>query len=161
MAIVACILNRIKQELEPFLSEQMIESCARQAGHKWRERKLTPVVTVQLFILQVLHFNTAMTHPRHLAKVSVKAPAYCRARMRLPLKVLQDLLVKSSQAMRDSTASPQGLWCGLRAHLVDGSSTIAPDNPIHRRLSVNPRVARKAAAFPFPKCWRCSTPSAG
>jgi hypothetical protein len=87
MASILCVLDRIKQDLRPFLPDAMIVSAAKQAGHRWRTRKFGPVETVHLFIVQVLNFNTAMTHLRHLSKKAVKAPAYCRARMRLPLGV--------------------------------------------------------------------------
>src|SRR5689334_19427853 len=125
MANVSRTLRRIQQDLEPFLPESSILSAAHNAGHKWRERQYGPVRTVHLFILQVLSFNTAMIHLRHLAKAAVKAPAFCRARMRLPLEVLQKLLRQSSQAMRDHVGA-ELCWCGLRPFLADGSSTIAP-----------------------------------
>jgi len=84
MASVSSTLDRIKQDLRPFLPDDSIEAACGKAGHRWRERDLGPVRTVHLFVLQVLCFNTAMTHLRHLAKAAVKAPAYCKARMRLP-----------------------------------------------------------------------------
>src|SRR5262245_36340766 len=86
---VASSLERIKQDLEPHLSPAMIESACEDAGHVWRERKLGPVRTVHLFVLQILHFNTAIRHLRHLAKFPVNAAAYCKARMRLPVAALQ------------------------------------------------------------------------
>ena len=81
MATLSRALRRIKEDLKPFLSDRDIQDAFRQAGHHWRKRLLDPVVTVHLFILQILHFNTAMTHLRHLAKYPVKPAAYCKARM--------------------------------------------------------------------------------
>jgi len=150
MANVSRTLQRIKEDLEPFLPEESILSACRDAGHKWRRRQLGPVQTLHLFILQILSFNTAMTHLRHLAKSVVKAPAYCRARMRLPLKVLQALLRQSSAAMR-ATGGAEGLWCGLRTYLVDGSSTIAPDTPDSQKAFGQTRGCKQGCAFPVPK----------
>jgi Transposase DDE domain len=150
MASVSCALLRIKQDLQPFLSEESIMTACRQIGHAWRDRQLGPVRTIHLFILQVLCFNTAMTHLRHLAKQAVNAPAYCKARMRLPLAVLQSLLGDSSRAMRHAI-NRQGLWCGLRAYLVDGSSTIAPDTPSSRKAFGQPKGCKKGCGFPVPK----------
>jgi len=99
MASVSSALQRIKQDLRPFLPERVILSACRQADHHWRQRMLGPVQTIHLFILQVLNFNTAMTGLRHLSKAATKAPAYCKARMRLQLKsktaegVLKELAV--------------------------------------------------------------------
>lgn len=54
---------------------------------------LDPVVTVQLFFVQILHGNTACTHLRHLTQWAVTASAYGQARMKLPpLSVFQRLL---------------------------------------------------------------------
>jgi hypothetical protein len=120
MANVARTLHRIKLDLQVFLPDRLILSTCRNLGYRWRERQLGPVHTIHLFILQVLCFNTAMTHLRHLAGETVRAPAYCKARMRLPLAVLQMLLRESSAAMR-GVARRRGLWCGLRAYLIDGA----------------------------------------
>lgn len=154
MASVARTLRRIKQELEPFLTEGSILDSCREAGHRWRRRKLGPVETVHLFLVQVLCFNTAMTHLRHVADAAVKAPSYCKARMRLPLAVLQSLLRKSSGAMRRAAEAGGGelaRWCGLRAILVDGSSTIAPDTPSNQKAFGQPAGCKKGCGFPVPK----------
>ena len=151
MASVSGTLARIKEDLRPFISDESILSACRQAGHEWRERQLGPVRTVHLFALQVLCFNTAMTHLRHLAKAAVAAPAYCRARMRLPLGVFQSLLKESARAMLPVRPSPDQLWCGLRAYLVDGSSTIAPDTPDSQKAFGQPKGCKEGCGFPVPK----------
>ena len=152
MAIVASALSRIKQDLDPFLPESAIVAACRQAGHRWRERKLGPVRTVHLFVVQVLCLNTAMTHLRHLSQSAVKASAYCKARMRLPLKVLEALLEQSAAAMRKGCVPAAGAgWCGLRPYLVDGSSTIAPDTPDSQKAFGQPKGCKKGCGFPVPK----------
>src|SRR5437763_1067615 len=102
MASFSATLARVKQDLGKYLPEESINAACRQAGHRWRERKLGPVATVHLFVLQVLAFNTAIVHLRHLAGQAVNAAAYCRARMRLPLAALQRLLRDTSAAMREA-----------------------------------------------------------
>ncbi len=158
MASISRTLQRIKQDLEVYLPEKSIVAACRQAGHVWRERKLGPVPTIHLFVLQVLAFNTAMTHLRHLAGHAVNAAAYCRARMRLPLAALQELLRESSTAMRQALLAPaaagmaaSGLWCGLRTLLVDGSSTITPDLPELQKAFKQPTGQKKGCGFPVPK----------
>ena len=151
MASVSSALQRIKEDLRAFLPERAILHACRKAKHRWRQRQLGPVETVHLFILQVLNFNTAMAGLRHLSKTTLKAPAYCKARMRLPLEVLQTLLVQSSATMRQSCGSSDGLWCGLRAYLVDGSSTIAPDTPDSQKAFGQPSGQKKGCGFPVPK----------
>lgn len=47
-----------------------VEQLCRDHAHGWRERLLTPAVTVRLMLLQVLHGNTAITHLRQLSGVA-------------------------------------------------------------------------------------------
>ena len=151
MASITSTLLRIKQELRLFVADEMIHAACRDSGYVWRERVFGPVQTIHLFILQLLNFNIAMTGLRHLSKTAVKAPAYCRARMRLPRKVLESLLVRSSVVMRQTGATADGLWCGLKAYLVDGSSTIAPDTPSSQKAFGQPKGCKAGCGFPIPK----------
>jgi hypothetical protein len=151
MASVSSVLQRIKDDLQPFIPDELVVKSCQVAGHRWRRRQLGPVQTLHLFILQILNFNTAMTHLRHLSKTAVKAPAYCRARMRLPLAVLQTLLVESAAAMNKRCTGPDRRWCGLKAYLVDGSSTIAPDTPDSQKAFGQPSGQKPGCGFPVPK----------
>jgi hypothetical protein len=150
MVSVSAALLRIKRELHTFLPDASILWACQQSGHCWRQRQHGPVQTVHLFILQVLHLNTAMTALRHLSHAAVKAPAYCKARMRLPLAVLEILLIESATAMR-WVIRRDGRWRGLRAHLVDGSSTIAPDTPDSQKAFGQPSKCKPGCGFPVPK----------
>jgi hypothetical protein len=154
MASVSRALSRIKSDLGAYLPERSIEQACREAGHKWRDRKLGPVATLHLFVLQVLHFNTAIRHLRHLVRHPVNAAAYCKARMRLPLAAVQALLRSSSGAMRAAAAGAAGagaLWHGLRAFLVDGSSAITPDTPALQKAFGQPKGQRPGCGFPVAK----------
>ncbi len=153
MASVASALDRIKLELEKYLPSTTILTACIDAGHRWRQRKFDPVTTIHLFVLQVLCFNTAITHLRHLAKRPVNAAAYCKARMRLPLAVLQRLLEHSAAAMVKAMGSRDkpGCWCGLQVYLVDASSTIAPDTPELQKQFRQPKNQKKGCGFPVPK----------
>jgi hypothetical protein len=170
MASVAAALQRIKQDLHDHLSPRMIESACRRAGHRWRERKLGPVETIRLFVLQVLHCNTAIRHLRHLIKSPLNAAAYCRARMRLPLVVLQQLLRESSAALRQELAHERinrlgnhrdddqngakedpTCWRGHTTYLTDGSASITPDTPPLRKAFGQPSGRDPGCGLPVPK----------
>jgi hypothetical protein len=151
MATISCALRRIKQDLQPFLPDGMIRHACLQVDYHWRQRQFDPVATLHLFILQVLNFNTAITHLRHLAKVAVNPASYCKARMRLPLSVLQMLLRDSARAMgmvRGQGQTKAGLWQGLRVWLTDGTSTIAPDTPSLQKKFPQPKDQKKGCGFP-------------
>ena len=152
MVSLSSALVRIKRELHVFLPEASIRSACQRAGHRWRERQLGPVQTVHLFVLQVLNFNTAMSGLRHLSHTAVTASAYCKARARLPLAALEGLLSELSGAMRAGAKQQQERrWHGLRAHLVDGSSTIAPDTADSTKAFGQPSHCKAGCGFPVPK----------
>jgi hypothetical protein len=150
MATLSAVLQRVKQDLHPFLPDAMIVAACRAAGHEWRRRQLDPVLTLHLFVLQVLHFNTALTHVRHLSKLPLTAAGYCKARMRLPLAALQELLRRSAHPLAEGSAGAGG-FCGLRAYLVDGSSTITPDTPALDRAFGHPSGQKPGCSLPVPK----------
>jgi hypothetical protein len=84
----------------------------RELGYTaWRDRRLTPVTTMQLFLWQMLHGNTACRHLPHLSGLRFTAAAYCQARARLPWRVFDLLLERFSRAMPRS-ALDDGRWRG-------------------------------------------------
>lgn len=144
---IARALARIKDDVRAVLPDESVLDACRGAGHRWRERQLGPVQTLHLFVLQVLCFNTAIRHLRHLAGHAVNPAAYCEARARLPLDALRSLLRKSAAA----TGAASDRWCGLRVLLVDGSSTIAPDTPASQKAFGQPSGQKPGCGFPVPK----------
>lgn len=151
MASISTTLERIKKDLEPFVPDALIRQVCQQVGHRWRDRQFDPVLTIHLFILQVLCFNTAMRHLRHLAKRPVNAAAYCQARMRLPLAALQLLLRQSAATLRGTCDDAAHRWCGLRAWLVDGTSSITPETPQLLKAFGQPSGQKKGCGFAVPK----------
>jgi len=150
MASISRTLRHIKQDLEPFLPQRSIRQACRQVGHRWRNRQFDPVTTLHLFILQILNFNTAITHLRHLAKVPINAASYCKARMRLPLAVVQSLLESSAQAMAGVKGACRR-WHRLRVYLTDGSGSIAPDTPELQKNFPQSKEQKKGCGFPHVK----------
>jgi hypothetical protein len=98
-----------------------IEAACRQEGYTWRKRLLDPVVTIYLFLLQVLHGNTACQHVVQFGCWTFTDSAYCQARKRLPLRVFHQLLEWIARTGRRATASAHR-WFGHRVWVLDGSS---------------------------------------
>ena len=68
MAIIASSLSRIKSDpLACLGGSDRVNAIFASAGHVWRKCVFDPATTLKLFILQVLHGNTAMSHLRHLS----------------------------------------------------------------------------------------------
>jgi hypothetical protein len=83
------VLQRLKTAWAAQLQPEAIYAACKAVGYtEWRDRLLNPVITVQAFLLQILHGNTACRHLPHLSGLDFSASAYCQARMKLPL-VLQ------------------------------------------------------------------------
>jgi hypothetical protein len=144
------ILARLRQDVAARLSQQSIEEAGRQAKHSWRQRLLDPTTTVYLFLLQVLHGNTACSHVVHFGRWSFTASAYCQARMRLPLAVFHALLQKTA-ALFDAATASDFRWLGHRVWLIDGSSFSMPDKPELQRHFGQPAGQRKGCGFPVAK----------
>jgi DDE family transposase len=123
------ILQRFTGEWAVLLEAEAILTVCREIGYTaWRDRVLTPVTTIHLFLLQILHGNTACSHLPHLSGLRFSAAASCQARTRLPLHFFALLLERFSSAVQRS-ASDDGRWHGHRTFLVEGSTCSMPDTP--------------------------------
>lgn len=86
MAIISSALARIKSNpLELLGGANRVNDCFTAVGHRWRECVLNPANTIALFMLQILHGNTSITHLRFLSDGEVAPASYCDARMKLPV----------------------------------------------------------------------------
>jgi hypothetical protein len=116
-------LRPVKAQLQQLVPDQDIFRICRQVGHVWRDRLLNPAVTVQLFLLQLLS-KVAMEGLRQVAGIAVTAQAICKAKQRLPLQLLMELV---------QCSVPKGLgssvWRGLEVYLADGMSFMTHDTP--------------------------------
>jgi hypothetical protein len=127
MANVASSIERIKADPRGALTTELIETVCREQGHRWRDRELDPATTVALFMQQILHGNCPCSEVRHIGGLSCTPQAYCKARSRLPLAVLQTLFFEVYQRVLPQVGKPDHLWHGHRTFHVDGSSFSMPD----------------------------------
>ena len=119
---------------DQLLDDEIDEIC-RGLGHTWRDRTLTPGVTIRSCVHRSLnadHSIAAMLadlaagdHPD--AKVPSDS-AWCQARSRLPLTVFRELIIRRAQESRRRFAKPYQ-WNGRPVYIVDGSTVSMPDEP--------------------------------
>jgi hypothetical protein len=147
MVSISRALQRIKGDLDTLLSETYLSNLAREAGCRWRERCLGPAVTIQLFVLQILHGNICCAHAPRLGGRKVSGSGYCQARMRLPLRLLKTLVRRVADRLQ-KTAGVDGRWHGHRTFLIDGSSCSMPDTPALQKEFGQPTGQRKGCGFP-------------
>jgi hypothetical protein len=150
-AAVSHVLARMRRE--PFVDLRIarhLDQLCREAAHAWRDTLLTPLVTLRLFVLQVLHGNTSITHLRQLGGVDFAPASYCEARQRLPLGVLTALLGRMVHWAAEALATPPRS-IGQRVLIVDGSSFSTSDTPDLREHFGLPRGTRPGIGYPVAK----------
>ena len=127
---LTAVLTRLQTEwATPLEPDAILTACQEAGDPSWRDRMLTPVTTIQLFLLQILHGTTACRHVPHQSGLRFSASAYCQAGARLPLRSFDLLLERFNRAVPRS-AVDDGRWHGHRTFLVDGSACSMPDTPV-------------------------------
>jgi IS4 transposase len=147
MRSISQIVQQFQQNWLAEIEPAAIEHACRMHGCRWRDRVLTPMVTVQVFLLQVLHGNTACTHLSKLSNLCFSAAAYCTARQRLKLDVLVTLLQRSVEQLQRDTFDT-GRWRGHRVFLVDGSSFSMSDTRELQSHFGQPKKQQPGCGFP-------------
>ena len=128
MASITAAARRIKSQGASFITPSLVRSACEAAGHRWRQRVLGPVETMQLYVLQVLAGNVACRAVTRLGGQTFSAQAYCNARMRLPCDVFGHVTAALTHDARQRTAD-FGRWLGHRVFHMDGSGLSMPDTP--------------------------------
>jgi hypothetical protein len=145
---ITTILPRFTGEWATLLQPDAILAVCSEIGYTaWRSRVLTPVTTIQLFLLQSLHGHTACSHLPHLSGLRCRAAAYWQARARLPLRFFNLLLERFGSAVQQS-ALDDGRWHGHRTCLVEGSGCSRPDTPALQAAFGQPTAQRPGCGVP-------------
>jgi hypothetical protein len=124
------------------LTAGCLEEALREIKTTWNDRIFTPLVTLWVFLGQVLSADQSCRAAvaRLIAhRVSQGRPpcssetgAYCQARKRLPLAFFTAVARRVGQIL-DARVETRWLWKGRRVYLFDGSSVAMPDTPENRR----------------------------
>jgi hypothetical protein len=146
MVSITDVLRRFKQNWTEELTPEALAGACRETGMRWYESSLNPIVTIQIFFLQVLHGNTAIEHLSHLTKMTFSASTYCQARMRVKLAVFQLLLERCVARLQQDTSDAR--WLGHRVFHMDGSSFSMPDTPQLQTHFGQPGSQRPGCGFP-------------
>ena len=145
---IVSILGRFKQDSSPLLDRPAILAICRSVGHKWRNSFFDPVTTIHVFLVQILHGNTAIRHLPHLTGQVFSAAAYCLARSRLPLKVFQALVRSIADSLQTATRDT-GRWLGQRVIVVDVSAFSMTDTPELQAHFGQTTAQRPGCGFPI------------
>jgi len=156
---------RFTENLDRLAHHSVAELCARvqhlltlspPRGAPWRRRLYAVTQTFWLFLAQVLAADKscAAAVQRWLAwlawrqqrSASPNTGAYCRARQRLPLALLQQAQQQVQARLLDQSRAR--LFHGRRVKIVDGSSLTMPDTPANQAAYPQPRAQKPGCGFP-------------
>ena len=149
-----------------FLPEETIQQIHRDAGLPTPDDqadqgfKYTTSVTLWAFLSQVLHAKEQRSCAAAVARVIVlcvalgREPcsddtgAYCRARARLPLELIQ----RATEHVADTAEAqvPESwLWKHRHVHLLDGTTVSTPDTPKLQAQFPQPSTQKPGLGFPL------------
>lgn len=139
--------------LRPFLPPGLLAQA--DEGPNSRERVFSLRRTFFGFLYQVLKPDTscreivrqiqALFALHDHGRVDENTSAYCQARKRLPLDMLQRLRVAVAAAGEKSAA----LWHGLRPKVIDGTTVSLADTPKNQRAYPQSRSQKPGCGFPL------------
>jgi putative transposase len=133
MVSIGCSGGSVKGVLARLLPAKQIEQVAQDCGYRWRERKLGPVLTIHLWIMQVLLANLSLTQIRHLHPLGVSVSGFCQAKLRLPLQLLARLNEYLLEQLHPLGKTAPPLWHEHRVFGGDGVCYYTPDTPALRK----------------------------
>lgn len=123
-----------------------------------RERLLPPTETLAMFMAQTLSADRSCQNAINefsarriaggLQACSTSTAAYCRARKRLPQRMVSSLVCFTGQAMT-SSVPPAWTWQGRPVRLVDGTTVAMADTPENQAAFPQPTVQKPGLGFPI------------
>ena len=135
-------VRRAGLPFQAVLSEASIQSVLAAEEVKYRNRLYTPIVTIWMFLSQVLEPDKSLSHAVKRARAWLASDAaeppskhtggYAKARQRLPERVLERLFYQTGEELQ-SQVEALDLWCGRVVKLLDGSSVVMADTTSHQK----------------------------
>ncbi len=154
MATLDQALDRIRTDGSDLLRPEPMNQLARRLGHSFRNTPLSPGNTLRLFAQQVAHGNIACSAVHHLADQRFTDAAWCQARSRLPMELIESVhqrVIDAARGELDQTndlGDEPHLWQGHRVYVVDATSDSMPDTPPLREHYGIPAGCRDQLGFP-------------
>jgi len=140
------------------LSEEVVAESLTTIGPSWLDRIYTPLVTLWVFLGQVLSADHScraavarlLAHliSRGESPCSAETGAYCQARKRLPEEFFSSVARQTGRAL-DKGVDPRWLWKSKRVYVYDGSSVSMPDTPENQGAYPQPTVQKPGLGFPL------------
>lgn len=140
------------------LSEKQVNAAIEQHEVHYRQRLYTPLVTIWMFLHQVLASDqscraavarfSAFLCVAGNGPVSAKTDPYCKARQRLPEDLPADLARNSGCGLHHQVP-PTGLLGGRPIKIVDGTTVSMPDTSENQKVYPQQPGQKKGLGFPI------------
>jgi len=127
-------------------------------GPNSRQRIFSTAVTFWAFLSQILSPNSscreavrrvaALWHFVHNRQIDSDTGAYCQARVRLPLALLDKVGRRVANALENMTPMAN-LWLGRVVKVVDGSTLSMPDTAANQKRWPQPNSQKEGCGFPM------------
>jgi len=140
------------------LSDQIVSQALTAAGAYWVDRIYSPLVTLWVFLGQVLSADhscraaVARLIAHRLSRgerpCSAETGAYCQARKRIPERFFSDVARHTGSALETNVDS-RWLWKQRRVYVFDGSTVTMPDTQENQRAYPQPKVQQPGLGFPL------------
>lgn len=138
------------------IPDSLIKSLRRSGNGN--DSIFTPLVTLKTFLLQVLNEDSSCKEAVSTVFMeritndyeanSINTGGYCKARQRLPLPILKDMVMSSGQALHHQAAD-DWLWKGFRVALVDGTTVLMPDTEDNQVTYPQQSTQKPGLGFPI------------
>jgi len=151
------LLKKDQIRLSALFTDDDVHRLCEELEIDFRERTFTPATTLGLFVSQVLSrgdaCSTIMTQfnrerkRQGLSPVSEDASAYCKARARLPVELIDRLSRRVVTILQEKTCN-LWKWRSRNVYLVDGLVLRAPDTEANQAVYPQPSSQQPGLGFP-------------
>lgn len=158
--------NSMGLPFEDLIGKDFVEKILEEQGILYRNTLYNPVVTIWAWLSQVLDTDKSLRNTvgrvvhwlgdSNLELPSTDTGAYAKARQRLPLEVLEQILAQTSQQLEELVPSAL-YWCGHRLKAFDGTTVSMSDTPANQEIYPQPNTQNPGCGFPLVKLvvWFC------
>lgn len=163
----SAIQQSITKHLEPLdsfsffnlLTSPQLLSKIEELEPEFRERRFPPTETLSMFLSQVMNADRSCQNIVNVMAVKRLANglpphntgtgSYCKARQRLPLSMVSELVRCTGQLITQELPT-QWCWQGRPVKLVDGTTVTMPDTA--KNQDVYPQQSSQKPGLGFPIC---------
>jgi hypothetical protein len=152
------LIQSVGLPFSEILPTSTIETVLAEEQVQYRRAVFTPIVTIWAFLSQVLSQDKSLRKTvsrvaSWLTQAGERVPsldtgAYCKARQRLPERVLERLFHRTTSPI-EAAVDPEHLWCGRPVKVWDGTGITMSDTAVNQAEYPQHANQRQGCGFPL------------